>query len=352
MVQFVIRLEKKAVIADRTTPDAFTLNRILSDMVKEKTKYSIMEVSSHALVQDRTGHIFYDVAVFTNLTAEHLDYHKNISSYFKAKKKIFDNLKKGGIAVVNVDDPKGKTLKRQFKNKCLGFSMCKKTDVYAKNIEMTISGSTFDLNISDKIYKVKTSLIGRHNISNILAAVSTAIVLGFDVESVIKSIVKAKAPDGRLQIVKTKEEFKVFVDYAHTSDALFNILQTLREIKPKEIVTVFGCGGDRDKTKRPQMGKVACMFSDKVVITSDNPRTEPPKDIINDIVKGIKKYKNKVVVQIDRRKAIKTALKIAKKDSIVVIAGKGHEKYQLIGKKKIKFDDVQVVRELIGVRDK
>ncbi|MDD4201944.1 MAG: UDP-N-acetylmuramoyl-L-alanyl-D-glutamate--2,6-diaminopimelate ligase [Candidatus Omnitrophica bacterium] len=345
------KIGEKTVDADRTTPDAFTLNRLLSDIVREKIKYSIMEVSSHALEQERAGHVFYDVAVFTNLTPEHMDYHKNINSYFKAKKKIFVNLKKKGIAIVNIDDPKGKILKKELKNRCIGFSVGKKTDVYAENIEMTLAGSTFDLNVFDKKYKVKTSLIGRHNISNILAAVSAGVFLGINIKDVIKSIGNAKPPDGRLQPVKINKKFKVFVDYAHTADALLNVLRTLQEIRPKQIITVFGCGGDRDKTKRPKMGEVACMLSDKVLVTSDNPRTEDPACIINDIVKGIKKYISKVIIEKDRREAIKIALNIAQKDSIVIIAGKGHEKYQIIGNKKMKFDDVKVVKELIGVRD-
>ena len=293
---------KKIKPADRTTPDAYILNSLLREMVDNKFSHCIMEVSSHALEQKRTSDIFYDLAVFTNLTAEHLDYHKNMNEYFKAKKLIFNNLKKKAKAIVNIDDKRGKILKETFKAKALGYSIKTKTDVYAKDIAMDIKGSTFDVVTSKWKITINTSLIGEYNISNIVCAAAIAFSLGIKKEVIAKSLSKAKAPNGRLQRIKTLKT-NVFIDYAHTSDALDNLLKTVYKVKTKDLITVMGCGGDRDKTKRAKMGKTAQKFSDSLIITSDNPRTEKPIDIINDILKGVNKRKKNYEIIPDRKKS-------------------------------------------------
>ena len=335
----------KSKVADRTTPDAYLLNSLLDEMVKNKYTHSIMEVSSHALEQKRVADIFYDIAVFTNLTPEHLDYHKHMNAYFKAKKIIFNKLKNKSKAIVNIDDKRGEYLKRELGRKCVGYSINRTTDVYAKNIFMDIHGSFFDVITQKSNLRIKTSLTGEYNVSNIVGAIAIAISLGIKKDIIIKSILKCKAPEGRLQRINTNKKASVFIDYAHTPDALENVLKTLSSVKEKDLITVFGCGGDRDKTKRSKMAKIAQKFSDKIIITSDNPRTEKPKDIIDDILKGINERKKNFYVLEDRKKAIFRALSLAKENSIVLIAGKGHEKYQLIMGKKFPFSDAKVVRE-------
>jgi len=317
-------------------------------MVKSNAKYAIMEVSSHSLDQDRAARVSFDVAIFTNITKEHLDYHKTMKDYFLAKAKLFKKLKANGVAVLNNDDKLSADLKRLIKRKVLTYGISKSSDVMAKDIKLSIGSSEFTVSTPKGAFKIKTSLIGRHNISNILASAAAAAALGIKPDVIKKGIESFNSVPGRLESIDNCRSFWVFVDYAHTEDALYNILSLLKGVVTEgRIITVFGCGGDRDRAKRPLMGKVACKFSDRVVVTSDNPRFEDPSAIISEIESGVKGRFTNYDIAPDRRDAIKMALEMAGKGDVVVIAGKGHEKYQIIKDKKLPFDDCKVVRQLL-----
>ncbi|MDD5496795.1 MAG: UDP-N-acetylmuramoyl-L-alanyl-D-glutamate--2,6-diaminopimelate ligase, partial [Candidatus Omnitrophica bacterium] len=344
------RFGSNLIKAGNTTPGPFELHSILSRMLKEGINHVVMEVSSHSLDQGRVDHVSFDAAVFTNISQEHLDYHKTIEKYFDVKAKIFDKLKPGGVAVLNADDKRVISLKRRLNRKTITYGISEKADVRARNIELTLTGSKFTALTPTGSIEVKSSLIGRHNVSNILAAIALSIAEGISPDILAKGIASLGSVPGRLEFVESRIGFKVFVDFAHTSDALYNILSLLREVADERIITVFGCGGNRDRKKRPIMGKVACKFSDKVIITSDNPRFENPKKIIGEIEKGVNGlYSNYEIVQ-DRRSAIRAALKTASSGDIVVVAGKGHEGYQIIGDRRLPFDDCKVVQELLKKR--
>ncbi|OGW92967.1 MAG: UDP-N-acetylmuramoyl-L-alanyl-D-glutamate--2,6-diaminopimelate ligase [Omnitrophica bacterium RIFCSPLOWO2_02_FULL_45_16] len=342
------RIKGKGEPAANTTPGALELQSLLSKMLKNRARYVIMEVSSHSLDQGRVDQVLFDVGIFTNITKEHLDYHKTIKNYFNAKARLFDKLKNSGIAILNSDDKIVRALKKRIKNRVLTYGIENKSDIMASSIFLSMDSSAFSIKTPKCSFKVKTALIGRHNISNILASVAAAIALGVSVEAIKKGIESFTSVPGRLEIVDLGQPFKVFVDYAHTEDALYNILSLLREVtKNGRIITVFGCGGNRDRSKRPLMGNVACRFSDKVVVTSDNPRFEDSAGIISEIETGIKrKFSNYCLVE-DRRTAIDNALKSASKGDVVVIAGKGHEKYQIMKDRVMPFDDREVVRSIL-----
>ena len=341
------RLRGKMVPAKNTTPGSLELQSMLYEMVKSSAHYAVMEVSSHALDQLRVGRVSFDVAIFTNITPEHLDYHKTMKEYFNAKAKIFANLKVGGCAILNNDDDKVASLKGSIKNKIVTYGIKERSDVSAKNVRLSLDGSKFDVVMPKGSFNVSTGLIGRHNVSNILAAVAACGALGMDFDT-IKAGVEGMVPvPGRLEPVECGHGFKVFVDFAHTEDALDKILSLLREVSRDKIITVFGCGGNRDRAKRPLMGKVACRLSDHVIVTSDNPRFEEPYKIIDEIVNGIKGIYSNYEVEVDRQKAIEKALNLARAGSIVVIAGKGHEDYQIIKDKVLPFSDREVVRQII-----
>ena len=290
----------------------------------------------------------FDLGIFTNITKEHLDYHKTIKNYFDAKVKLFDKLKDDGIAILNNDDKMVSPLKGRIKNKVLTYGIDNKSEIMALDLFLSIDSSSFILKTHKGSFRVKTPLIGRHNVSNILACIAATIALGIPLNAIKKGIESFTYVPGRLETIEAGQPFKIFVDYAHTEDALYNILSLLREvIKEGKIITVFGCGGNRDRTKRPLMGNVACRFSDKVVVTSDNPRFEDPSKIISEIETGIKgKFSNYSLVE-DRYRAISSALKSAAKGDVVVIAGKGHEKYQIVKDKIAPFDDREVVRSIL-----
>jgi UDP-N-acetylmuramoyl-L-alanyl-D-glutamate--2,6-diaminopimelate ligase len=306
----------------------------------------VIEVSSHALIQNRADEIAFDVGVFTNLTRDHLDFHPGMKDYFEAKSRLFENLrasgKKSRTAVINVDDPYGQQLVARFGRDIpmITYGMGARADFRASNFKVELSGTSYQLDAREKSYLVRLPLIGRFNIYNSLAALAAAFAVGVDIRTLVTALARAPQIPGRLEAVSAKRQFQVFVDYAHTDDALFNVLRTCRDLNPNRLIVVFGCGGNRDRSKRPLMGSAADQLADFTVITSDNPRKEDPEAIIRDIEGGFKRKSYEKIV--DRKKAIGRAIELAKPRDIVLIAGKGHEKTQEFSDHTIPFDDVEV----------
>ena len=328
--------------AKNTTPGPLELQSMMAEMAKEGIDYCAIEVSSHALEQERVLGINFHSAIFTNLTQDHLDYHKTIARYFSAKAKLFKRLSPHSFAVLNRDNKYFSSLKRLTKAKVITYGLDAKSQVRARNIKYGLSCMEFLLVSPVSGVKIKTHLIGKHNLYNLLAASSWAYQEGIDLKDIKAAIEKLSFVPGRLERIECKKGFHIFVDYAHTEDALRNILISLRNLAPKRIITLFGCGGERDKLKRPKMGRVVTDLSDFAVITSDNPRSEKPEDIISDIKRGIRKDNYSVIL--DRKVAIKKVISMAVKGDIVVIAGKGHENYQVLGNNVAHFDDREEVR--------
>jgi len=343
------RFKNKIIPSKNTTPGALELQSIFSQIRKEGLDYAIMEVSSHALSQDRTEGISFHSAIFTNLTQDHLDYHKTLQNYFKAKSKLFKNIRLRAFAVINNDDAYGRKLKRLTGARVVTYGIENKSDISAQDIKLDISHTEFLLVSPREKVKFRTKLIGRHNIYNILAATSWALGNGLDFSTIKPAIENLHHVPGRLEEINTKRGFVVFVDYAHTEDALMKVIKSLRQITAGRIIVMFGCGGERDKTKRPKMGRVASELADYAIITSDNPRSEDPQDIIDDIISGIKR--NNFFVVPERKEAIRKSLSLAKSGDIVLLAGKGHENYQIFRDKTIHFDDREVARECLGQRN-
>ena len=342
------RIDGRRLPAANTTPGPLELQALFSRMSKSGVKDVVMEVSSHSLDQGRVDRVLFDVGIFTNITKEHLDYHKTIKKYFYAKVKLFDKLKSGAVAVLNNDDHMVSGLRKRIKNKVLTYGLIKRSDIMACGIKLSMDSTSFTIHSPEGSFAVSTRLIGRHNTSNILASVAAAIALKIPLGLIKRGVESVGAVPGRLELVDEGQPFKVFVDYAHTEDALYNVLSLLREMVPdRNIITVFGCGGNRDSAKRPLMGNVACKFSDRVVVTSDNPRFEDPYAIISQIESGIRGLFSNYAVVEDRRDAINKALSMASKGDVVVIAGKGHEKYQIIKESSIPFDDCAVARSIL-----
>lgn len=333
--------------AKHTTPQAPELQKLFYDIAKNNIPNVVMEVSSHALAQHRVDYTEFNGAVLTNLTQDHLDYHITMQNYFKAKAKLFENLYTGDFAVINADD----TYAAQFLEvispnvKVYTYGINMPADLRAQNINFDDKGASFTCDILGKKYEVKLVMNGVFSVYNVLAAIAVAYAQGFDIKQSIKTLESIKGVAGRFEVVTNKPT--VIVDYAHTPDGLENVLNAARGIMPEggKLVCVFGCGGDRDATKRPKMGAIAEKLADKVIVTSDNPRSEDPQQIITDILAGLKSV-NSVVVEPDRELAIKEASKIANINDIVVIAGKGHEDYQILADKTIHFDDREKVREI------
>ena len=341
------RFGGKVIAAKNTTPGPVELESMLAEMVRGGLQYAVMEVSSHSLDQRRVDGVSFDTAIFTNITSEHLDYHKTLEEYFKAKAKIFNRLKEDGTAILNKDDKRVASLEGTINKKVITYGINEDADVTARDIRLSLKGSRFIIATPGGPIAINSKLIGMHNVSNILASAAAALALNLDRKVIKEGIESVDIIPGRLEPVEAGQPYKVFVDYAHTEDALNNVLTLLKAVAKNKIVTVFGCGGDRDKAKRPLMGKVACKFSDNVIITSDNPRSEDPAEIMHQIENGVKpRYSNYDIVA-NRREAIEKALASAKKGDIVIIAGKGHENYQIIGNKTLPFDDRQVVREIL-----
>jgi len=337
---------KAEIEAKNTTPGVLELTKLFSDMASSSMNYVVMEVSSHSLDQGRIRGIEFERACFTNLTQDHLDYHKDFEGYFNAKAKLFVNLKKDKAAIINTDCGYGKRLAGLTKAKVIKCSLKEKTDAYIEDLKLTFDGMTFDMNLLGEKLAVHSPMIGRHNAYNILIASAVAKSLGIDNKSIIKAVENFRGAPGRLEFIKSDKGFKVFVDYAHTDDAISNVLKSLREVARSKIIIVFGAGGERDKTKRPKMGKAASELADHVILTSDNPRSEDPEMILKDIEKGMCHQNYEKIT--DRKQAIEKAVLLAKKDDIVLIAGKGHETYQVFKDRTEHFNDKEVVEEILG----
>ena len=328
-----------------TTPDAIFNHRILKEFKTEKIKSVVMEVSSHALSQGRVNGILFDVAVFTNLSRDHLDYHLNFKNYFDAKKKLFHfpSLK---VAVINIDDAYGKKLKLslvQNKTKVITYGI-KNGDIRASHIEYSLSSTTFQLITKKETYKVKAPIVGEFNVYNLLAVISGLVGSGLPIQKVIKQVSHISQVPGRMERLGTKLTPQVFIDYAHTPDALKKALRTLKDQTEGKLVCVFGCGGDRDKGKRKEMAEAASDLADTNFITSDNPRSESPKKIISEISRSMS---GAYEIEIDRHKAIFKAIEQAKKQDIILIAGKGHETYQEINGVRYPFSDKKYVKKAL-----
>ena len=345
------RFGRRSIPSVNTTPNSLELYSLLSSMLKEKIKNCIMEISSHSLELGRVETFQFDAVIFTNLTREHLDFHKNMDDYLKAKLKLFQKIKKGGFAVINIDDPAAEKIiekvKVEAKAKIITYGIDREADVLARNINLSCNGLRFELHTDKGLIEIKSNLIGRHNIYNILASIGASLAIGISLEDIKKGIEELKGLPGRLENIDCGQNFSVYVDYAHTEDGLTNVLKSLRELKPARLISVFGCGGDRDRAKRPEMGKISTELSDIVFITSDNPRTEGPMAIINEIIKGIGAKKDNYIIELDRFNAIKKAALEAKEGDIVLIAGKGHETYQIFKDTTVPFDDREVVKRIL-----
>lgn len=348
------RFGNRLIPAINTTPGPLDLYSFLKSMKKDGVNNCILEVSSHSLDQGRVDTLQFDVAVFTNLSQEHLDYHGRLEDYLESKTRLFTKIKDNGYAVVNRDDPCSEriieNLSPEKKINVITYGIAKDRDVYAKNIEFSFGGLRFKLCTASSEIQIESRLIGTHNVYNILACSACGIAMGMGLEEIKKGIERLSGVPGRLEKIECGTDFSIFVDYAHTKDGLENVLKTLKVLKPRRLLTVFGCGGDRDSSKRPSMGRISSELSDKIFITSDNPRSEEPMDIIKEIIKGIDKKKNNYIIEIDRFKAIDTALKEAQKGDIVLVAGKGHESYQIFKNTTLPFDDREVVRRLVCSR--
>lgn len=342
-------IEGEPVPASHTTPDPVELNRLLRKMVDAGCQYVFMECSSHAITQRRIGGLKFAGGIFTNLTRDHLDYHKTVENYRDAKKAFFDMLPKGAFAITNVDDKNGMYMVQNTKAMVKTYSTRTMADFKARSIECHFEGMYLDIDG----HEVGVQFIGKFNVSNLLAVYGAAVMLGQNPEEILVVLSTLKSVAGRLEPVHSSEGFTAVVDYAHTPDALENVLKAIHEVldgKEGKIITVCGAGGNRDKGKRPLMAQEAVKQSDRVIITSDNPRFEEPQDIINDMLAGLdQKQMKKVISIVDRREAIKTAVMLAQKGDVILIAGKGHEDYQEIKGVKHHFDDREVVREFFQI---
>ncbi|MFN2429156.1 MAG: UDP-N-acetylmuramoyl-L-alanyl-D-glutamate--2,6-diaminopimelate ligase [Cryomorphaceae bacterium] len=339
------RIHNQIVQATHTTPDALMLNSLLRDMVDQGCSYCFMEVSSHALHQKRVSGVSFAGAVFTNITHEHLDYHKTFDEYIGAKKMLFDALSGDAFALVNLDDKHGPTMVQNCKAKTQKtFALKAMADFKAKVIENQFTG----LHLHVDGFDLYTKLVGRFNAYNILTAYATALLLGREQMEVLTALSNINPVAGRFEYVMSPDSVAAIIDYAHTPDALKNVLKTVADIRTKNetVITVVGCGGNRDSSKRPEMAKIACKYSDRVLLTSDNPRFEDPDKIIEDMMTGVEPQDHKKVNQIaNRREAIKMACSIARSGDIILIAGKGHETYQEIKGERLPFDDLAIVKD-------
>ena len=343
---------ERVLPAARTTPESLDLQELLAQIRDAGCRTAAMEVSSIGIAEERVREIEWDVAVFTNLTQDHLDYHGTMENYFAAKAKLFEQLpqqekKKKPVAVINIDDRYGQKLIQKIDTKIsvVTFGTGLKADFRVSNYRMEFGGTSYQLDARGKSYLVRVPLIGRFNVANSVAALAAANALGLSLREAVLSLGKSPQVPGRLEMVPAKRQFQVFVDYAHTPDALLNVLKTLRELEPRRLIVVFGCGGNRDREKRPLMGQVADQNADYAIVTSDNPRKEDPDKIIADIEKGFRGTHFEKIT--DRAGAIVRAVETAQPRDIVLIAGKGHENYQEFADHTVPFEDIQVARRAI-----
>lgn len=341
------KIGEEIIEAPNTTPESLDLVKMMKKTLDLGIEYFVMEVSSHALEMGRVEMLKFDAGIFTNLSQDHLDYHKDMDSYFKAKRKLFLKLKDSKNGSYNIDDTHGKLLFEEFG----GISYSSKSGILKGEIlENKLHTTIVSIEYNGKKVVEEIKLLGLFNLYNLMGVMGALINLGFTFEELCKRLVNLQGVPGRFQGVEAGQNFNVIVDYAHTPDALTNILKALVEIKKTKIITIFGAGGDRDKTKRPLMAIEAAKYSDLVLITSDNPRTEKPEDILDDVEKGFAEYNVAYERYVDREEAIKRAIDLAQKDDIILIAGKGHETYQIIGKEKQHFDDREVAEKYIKLK--
>lgn len=328
-----------------TTPESFELHSLFAQMVNEGCKYCVMEVSSQALAQERVAGIKFAAGVFTNLTQDHLDYHGSFENYAQAKSKLFEQSE---LCVLNLDDEHAMSMLRNSNGRMITYSVNEnESDYNAKYIRYKNDGIEYELVTTGYVERVKVNVPGEFTVYNSMAAAVTLIEMGFDFSKVLYALSLSEGVKGRIEVVPTNTSYTVIIDYAHTPDGLENIITSLRKIAKNRIITVFGCGGDRDKTKRPVMGAIAARLSDVIVVTSDNPRSENPDAIIEDILVGVKGQKVKKIVETDRTSAIKAALDEAADDDIIILAGKGHETYQILNTGKIHYDEREIVKGLL-----
>ncbi|WP_290696147.1 UDP-N-acetylmuramoyl-L-alanyl-D-glutamate--2,6-diaminopimelate ligase [Lacinutrix sp.] len=342
----IIKVDNKDYKATHTTPDSLTINRYLKEMNDEGVEFCFMEVSSHGIHQKRTEGLQFQGGIFTNLTHDHLDYHDTFAEYRDVKKVFFDNLGKHAFALTNADDKNGVVMLQNTKAKQYKYGLKNYADYKAQILENSFSGMLLKVNDSE----VWTRLIGGFNASNVLAIYATAELLGLEKTEILRLVSELESVSGRFQYLVSEEKITAIIDYAHTPDALKNVLETINTIRTKneELITVVGCGGDRDVTKRPKMGHIASALSTKVIFTSDNPRTEVPETIIEAIEKGVEPQNFKKTLSIvSRKQAIKTACQLASAGDIILIAGKGHETYQEVNGERTDFDDFKIVKELL-----
>lgn len=343
------------VPSSRTTPEAVDLQSLLARMRDAGCKAAVMEVSSHAISQGRIEGLEFDAAVFTNLTQDHLDFHGNLETYFEAKASLFTNhlpaqKRKRGVSVINIDDRYGAELYSRVSKtmRVITYGVGSRADFRASNFKTELAGTVYQLDAQERSFLVRLPLIGKFNIYNSLAALAAASAMGIQLRAAVLALATAPHVPGRLELVAAKRNYQVFVDYAHTDDALNNVLRTLRDLNPSRLIVVFGCGGDRDRAKRPLMGRAAEQGADYAIITSDNPRSEDPDGILRDVESGFQSGKYEKIV--DRAAAIQRAIGMARLRDIVLIAGKGHENYQEFAHQTLPFDDVEVARAAIEAR--
>lgn len=371
------RFGERLIPSVNTTPGALELYTYLNNMYKENVKSCIIEVSSHSLDQGRIDTLQFDIAIFTNLTKEHLDYHGDMDSYLASKMKLFAKIKNNGYAIINKDDPASERIIKKVQEtgvaNIITYGIKRQADVSAEDIQSSIEGLRFKLcsrqacpersrgartisrcYSSSKVEKnsieIRSSLIGMHNVYNILASAACGIAMRMPLEDISSGLGEVKVLPGRLEKIDCGQDFQVFVDYAHTENGMENVLKALRGLNPERLLCVFGCGGDRDKSKRGPMGRISAQISDKLFITSDNPRSEDPADIIREITRDIDRKDADYVIELDRFSAIDKALKEARKGDIVLVAGKGHETYQIFKDTTLPFDDREVVKKILKGR--
>jgi len=342
----------KIVAATHTTPDAISLNALLKQMLEADCTHVFMEASSHAIHQHRITGLHFTGGIFSNITHDHLDYHKNFEEYIRVKKSFFDELPSSAFAISNADDKRGTVMLQNTNAKKYYYSLRTVADFKGKILDNSLTGLVMVVNDQEVHFR----LIGEFNAYNLLAVYGTAVCLDEDKQEVLRNLSMLTGAEGRFDYLLSKQDKVIaIVDYAHTPDALLNVLATIRKLKKgfEKVITVVGCGGDRDKTKRPIMAEVACEHSDKVIFTSDNPRSEDPAQIIKDMEAGVgAAARRKYISIVDRKEAIKTAISLASKEDIILVAGKGHEKYQEIKGVRNHFDDKEVVREMFEMLDK
>lgn len=339
----------EVIPSQHTTPDSLELMQLFSQMAEKGAEYVVMEVSSHSLALDRVSACEFDVGAFTNITQDHLDFHETMENYLKAKGILY-TLSKAGV--VNKDDEASDYLLGISKcNKMLTYGIEKDCDIKASNVLLSEKGVSFDIVCNNDKFNVELGIPGMFSVYNALTALSCLVSLGISIEDAVAGLRSARGVKGRIEVVETGKDFSVIIDYAHTPDGLYNVIKTIRGFCKGRIITVFGCGGDRDVSKRPKMGKIAAALSDYCVITSDNPRSEDPEKIIEQITAGLKGSDYEYTVVINRFEAIEFALDHAKKDDIVLLAGKGHETYQILADRTIDFDEREIVRKLLNIQN-